>query len=52
MEQKKLMSKPFEQTFHITDIKHNIIVIPFITKHIPSINNLNSRIHMKDKKKE
>ena len=25
MEQNKLMSKPFKQTFQITDIKHNII---------------------------
>ena len=48
-EQNKLMSKPFKQTFHITDIKHNIIGIPFITKYIPTINILNSRIHIKDK---
>ena len=47
MEQNKLMSKPFKQTFHITDIKHNIIGIPFITKYIPTINILNSRIHIK-----
>ena len=38
MERNKLMSKPFRQTFHITDIKHNIIGIPFITKYIPTIN--------------
>ena len=43
------MSKPFKQTFHITDIKHNIIGIPFITKLIPTINILNFRIHIKDK---
>ena len=45
----KLMSKPFKQTFHITDIKHKIIGIPFITKYIPTINILNSRNHIKDK---
>ena len=49
MEQNKLMSKPFKQTFHITDIKHNFIGSPFITKNIPAINILNSRIHIKDK---
>ena len=43
------MNKPFKQTFHITDIKHNIIGIPFITKYIPTINILNSKIHIKDK---
>ena len=43
------MSKPFKQTFHITDIKHKIIGIPFITKYIPTINILNSKIHIKDK---
>ena len=36
MEQNKLMSKPLKQTFHITDIKHNIIGIPFTTKYIPT----------------
>ena len=46
MEQKKLMSKLFN--FHITDIKHIIIEIPFITKYIPTINILNSRIQLKD----
>ena len=49
MEQNKLLNKPFKQTFHITDIKHNIIGIPFISKHIPTINILNSKIHIKDK---
>ena len=49
MEQNKILTKPFKQTFHITDIKHNIIGIPFITKYIPTINLLNSTIHMKDK---
>ena len=51
MEQNKLLSKPFKQTIHITDIKHKILGIPFITKHIPTINILNSKIHMKDKYK-
>ena len=51
MEQNTLMSKPFKQTFQITDIKHNhnIIGISFITKYKPMINVLNSRIHIKDK---
>ena len=49
MEQNKNLNKPFKQTFHITDIKHNIIGIPFITKYIPTINILNSKIHIKDK---
>ena len=34
MEQNKILNKPFKQTFHITDIKHNIFGIPFITKYI------------------
>ena len=49
MEQNKILNKPFKQTFQITDIKHNIIGIPFITKYIPTINILNSRIYIKDK---
>ena len=49
MEQNKILTKPFKQTFHITDIKHNIIGIPFITKYIPTINILNSKLHIKDK---
>ena len=49
MEQNKLMSKPFKQTFHATDIKQNIIGIPFITDYMPTIIILNSRIHIKDK---
>ena len=32
MEQNKILNKPFKQIFHITDIKHNIIGIPFISK--------------------
>ena len=49
MEQNKLLHKPLEQTFHITDIKHNIIGIPFFTKYIPTINILDSKINIKDK---
>ena len=49
MEQNKILNKPFKQTFHITDIIHNIIGIPFITKYIPTINILNSKLHIKDK---
>ena len=49
MEQNKILNKPFKQTFHITDIKHNIIGIPFNTKYIPTINILNSKLHIKDK---
>ena len=43
------MSKPFKHIFHITDIKHNSIGIPIITKFIPTINILNSKIQVKDK---
>ena len=49
MEQNKILNEPFKQTFHITDIKHNIIGIPFITKYMPTINILNSKIYIKDK---
>ena len=49
VEQNKLLNKPFKQTFHITDIKHNIIGIPIITKYIPATNILNSKINIKDK---
>ena len=48
MEQNKILNKPFKQTFHITDIKNNIIVIPFITKYIPTINILNGKLQIKD----
>ena len=44
MKQSKLLNKPFKQTFHILDIKHNIIGIPFITKYIPTISILDSKI--------
>ena len=49
MEQNDFLNKPFKQTFHITDIKHNNVRIPFITNYIPTINILNSKIHIKDK---
>ena len=49
MEQDKLLNKPFEQTFRTTDLKQNIIGIPFITKFIPAINILISKIHIKNK---
>ena len=49
MEQNKILNKPFKQIFHITDIKHNIIGIPFISKYKPTINILNSKILIKDK---
>ena len=49
MEQNKILNKPFKQIFHITDIKHNIIGIPFISKFIPTINILNSKLLIKDK---
>ena len=49
MEQNKILNKPFKQTFHITDIKHITIGIPIIAKYIPTINILNSKIHIKDK---
>ena len=48
MEQNKILNKPFKQIFHITDIKHNIIRITFISKYIPTINILNIKIHIKD----
>ena len=49
MEQNKILIKPSKQTFHIKDIKHNIIGIPFITKYILTISILNSKLHIKDK---
>ena len=48
MEQNKLLTKPFKQTIHITDIKHNIIGKLFITKYIPTIIILNSKIHIRN----
>ena len=49
MERNKILNKPFKQIFHITDIKHNIIGIPFISKYIPTIIILNSKILIKVK---
>ena len=49
MEQNKLLNQPFKQTFHITDIKHNIIRVPFITKHLPTFIILDNKINIKDK---
>ena len=49
MEQSKILNKPFKQIFHSTDIKYNIIGIPFISKYIPTINILNSKNINQDK---
>ena len=49
MEQNKLLNKPFKQLFHITDIKHNIIGIPFFTKYITTIKKSDSKINIKNK---
>ena len=49
MEQNKILNKPFKQILHNSDFKHNIIGIPFISKFKPTINILNSKIHIKDK---
>ena len=49
MEQSKFLTKSLKQALHITDIKYNIVGIPFITKYIPTIKILNCKIHMMDK---
>ena len=49
LEQNKLLNRPFKQIFHITDIKHNIIGLPFITKYIPTNNLIDNKINIKDK---
>ena len=49
IEQNKLLYKPFRQTFHITDVKHNIVGIPFINKKKPTNKILNSKLQIKDK---
>ena len=49
MEQNKILNKPFKQIFYTTDIKQNIIGTPFLSKYIPTINILNSKILIKDK---
>ena len=48
MEHNKILSKPFKQIFHITHIKHNITGISFLSKYIPTINLLSSKILIKD----
>ena len=48
-EQNKILNNSFKQTFHITEMKHKIIGIRFITKYIPTINILSSKNHIKDK---
>ena len=47
MEQNKLLNNPFKQTFHITDIKHNFIGTPLITKYIQTINILDIKLFSK-----
>ena len=46
-EYNKLLLKKFRQTFHKTDIKLNILDIPFTTKFITKINISNSNLHIK-----
>ena len=48
-EQVKLLNAPFKQTFHITGKNYNFVEIPFITKQIPTIIVLNSKLHVKYK---
>ena len=47
MEQNKLFSKPFKQTFHITNIKHNIIGIPFNNKYKTIFSIIDSKMNIK-----
>ena len=35
MEQNKLLNKPFKQTSHITDIKHNFVGLPLLQSLFP-----------------
>ena len=42
--EKKLLMKYFEQIFHITNIKHNTVGIPFITKFFPTVKILNCKL--------
>ena len=51
MEQNKFLHKLFNQMFNITDLKNKIVEISFITKYIPTINILNSKIEIQDKYK-
>ena len=46
---KNFLQKSLEQINHITDIKHNIDGKSFITKYIPTVNILNSKLQIKDK---
>ena len=47
MEQVKLLNRPFKQIFHIKDMNYNFF--ENITKQIPTIIVLNSKLHVKDK---
>ena len=49
MEQNEALYKPFEQIFYFTEIKHSTIGIPFITKNVPIINTLISKLDIKEK---
>ena len=49
MELNQLLNKPCKQIFLMTDIKHNIIGIPFITKYILTISIIDSKIKINDK---
>ena len=50
MVKNKLLNKYFKQILNnITDIKQNLVETLFITKFIPSISILNSKLHIKDK---
>ena len=49
MEQNQLLLKSFKQIFYITDIKHNLVGIPPISKNIPTINTQNSKLQIKKK---
>ena len=49
MGQNKLLSKPFKQMFHITEIKNKFVGILFITEYVPTINILSNKLHMKVK---
>ena len=49
MGQNKLLSKPFKQMFHITEIKNKFVGILFITEYVTTINILSNKLHMKVK---
>ena len=46
---KQTFKQIFQTNISFTDIKHNIVGIPFNTKYFPTINILNSKLHIKDK---